>query len=81
MFPRTRKHFMARTIKDIKIATNYITLGQFLKIAEIIQTGGEAKSFLMLNDPLVNGEIDKRRGRKLYSGDEIVVCDKAYRII
>jgi len=56
---------------QIKIDTEYITLGQFLKVAELIQSGGMAKWFLSEYEVFVNGEQDQRRGRKLRSGDEI----------
>ncbi|MGP7819569.1 S4 domain-containing protein YaaA [Niallia sp. 01092] len=56
---------------QIKIDTEYITLGQFLKVAEIIQSGGMAKWFLSEYEVFVNGEQDQRRGRKLRSGDII----------
>jgi len=46
-------------------------MGQFLKLAEIIQSGGMAKWFLSEHDVFVNGEQDQRRGRKLRNGDEI----------
>lgn len=57
--------------KEIKIETEYITLGQFLKLAEIIDSGGMAKWFLSEFEIFVNGEQDQRRGRKLRIGDEI----------
>ena len=50
-------------MKALKITTEYITLGQLLKIENIIQSGGEAKIFLATNKVLVNGEVDNRRGR------------------
>jgi len=56
---------------QIKIDTEYITLGQFLKVADLIQSGGMAKWFLSEYEVFVNGEQDQRRGRKLRSGDEI----------
>ncbi|PLR80652.1 S4 domain-containing protein YaaA [Bacillus canaveralius] len=56
---------------QIKIDTDYITLSQFLKLAEVIQTGGMAKWFLSEHAVYVNGELDQRRGRKLRNGDEI----------
>lgn len=58
---------------EITIYTEYITLGQFLKLADIIQSGGEAKEFLQDNIVYINGEIDVRRGRKLRDGDKVVV--------
>lgn len=61
-------------MKKIKIHTDFITLGQFLKIADIIATGGMAKMFLNSDvSILINGEYDKRRGRKLRNGDVIKV--------
>jgi ribosome-associated protein len=58
---------------EIKIDTDYITLGQFLKLAEVIQTGGMAKWFLGEHDVFVNSEQDQRRGRKLRDGDEVSI--------
>jgi len=60
-------------MKDIKIGTEYITLGQFLKLSDCIATGGHAKFFLQENKVVINGEEDNRRGRKLYPGDKVEV--------
>lgn len=65
--------FNGENMKEIKIYTEYITLGQFLKIADIIQSGGEAKAYLAENEVYINGELDVRRGRKLRKGDKVVV--------
>ena len=51
----------------------FITLGQFLKLNSIIQSGGEAKLYLENNDVFVNGELEKRRGKKLRTGDTVTV--------
>lgn len=59
--------------KEIKIETVFITLGQFLKLADVIQTGGMAKWFLSENEIFINGVQDQRRGRKLYPGDKIQI--------
>lgn len=59
--------------KEIKIETVFITLGQFLKLADVIQTGGMAKWFLSENGIFINGVQDQRRGRKLYPGDKIQI--------
>ncbi|MGG5254493.1 S4 domain-containing protein YaaA [Neobacillus sp. SM06] len=58
---------------EIEVDTEYITLGQFLKLADVIQTGGMAKWFLSEHEILINGQQDQRRGRKLYPGDQIKV--------
>jgi ribosome-associated protein len=60
-------------MKNIGISTEYITLGQFLKLADCIGTGGEVKHFLKEKSVRVNGEAENRRGRKLRVGDQIEV--------
>lgn len=57
----------------ISIDTEMITLGQFLKLADVIQSGGMAKWFLSEHEVLVNNEPDNRRGRKLYVGDVVEI--------
>lgn len=64
----------------ISIASEYITLGQFLKFADVIETGGEAKIFLASNKVLINDENDNRRGRKLRSGDKVETKGVTYLI-
>ncbi|MHC0039380.1 S4 domain-containing protein YaaA [Pseudoneobacillus sp. C159] len=58
-------------VQQVNIDTEFITLGQFLKLADVIQSGGMAKFFLQENPVFINGEQDGRRGRKLRDGDEI----------
>ena len=58
-------------MKDIVIDTEFITLGQLLKMTDAISSGGMAKWFLSENEVYVNGEVDDRRGRKLRDGDII----------
>ncbi len=60
-------------MSEVKISTEYITLGQFLKYVGIIDSGFLAKMYLSENYALVNGEKENRRGRKLYPGYEIIV--------
>ena len=68
--------------KNIKLRKDeeYITLGVLLKIAGIIDTGGQAKYFLSENVVLVNDEEDNRRGRKLYHGDKVQVQGQTFLI-
>lgn len=56
-------------MKDIQIDTEFVTLGQFLKMTDAISSGGMARWFLSENDVLVNSEVEQRRGRKLRNGD------------
>jgi ribosome-associated protein len=51
----------------------YIKLDQFLKLAQIVQSGGEAKHLIQSGEVRVNGVIETRRGRKLRHGDVVVV--------
>lgn len=53
----------------------YIKLDQFLKLAHVAQTGGEAKLLIQSGHVLVNGQIETRRGRKLRPGDVVMVDD------
>jgi S4 domain protein YaaA len=68
-------------MKNITIYTDYVTLGQFLKIADIISSGGEAKIFLAENEVIINGEVDNRRGRKLRDGDKVSVLGQDYLVV
>lgn len=67
-------------VEDIKIKEDFITLGQFIKILDLISSGGEAKSFLLSADIKINQEADNRRGRKLYKGDLVIINSKKYRV-
>lgn len=67
-------------MKSIKITTEYITLGQLLKITDLISSGGEAKFFLAENKVYVDNELDQRRGRKLYPGMIIKIGNNVFKI-
>lgn len=58
-------------MKEIKLRPDdeYIKLGQALKLASLVSSGVEAKIVVQEGEVLVNGEVDTRRGRKLYPGD------------
>lgn len=66
--------------KEITITTEYIELQQLLKKIDLISSGGEAKIFLSTNQVLVDGELENRRGRKLYPGMEINIFGVTYHI-
>ncbi|WP_058300547.1 S4 domain-containing protein YaaA [Gorillibacterium timonense] len=61
-------------MKTVEINTDYIALGQFLKLTDCISSGGQAKAFLQEAVIRVNGEAENRRGRKLVDGDKIEVA-------
>ena len=51
-----------------------IKLDQFLKLAQVAQSGGEAKLLVQSGAVWVNGAVETRRGRKLVPGDVVVVA-------
>ena len=55
----------------IKLKDEFIKLGQALKLAGVVEDGVEAKYVIQDGLVKVNGEVDTRRGRKVYSGDVI----------
>ena len=60
-------------MESITLKDEFIKLGQAMKLANLVEDGVEAK--LVIQDGLVtvNGEVDTRRGRKLYPGDVFVL--------
>ena len=54
---------------EIKIRDEFIKLGQALKAAGLVESGVEAKEVIQDGLVKVNGEVDTRRGKKLYDGD------------
>jgi ribosome-associated protein len=67
-------------MRDVPIDGDMIRLGQFLKLADLIDTGGEAKVVIGSGDVSVNGEVDTRRGRQLHPGDVVEVFGKTARV-
>ena len=67
--------------KEIAIVGEYITLGQLLKFARIVEEGGMAKNYLASHDVLVNQEKDNRRGRKLRPGDVVSLAEGSFKIV
>ena len=61
--------------KEVLIKTAFITLGQLLKEESVVDSGGQAKWYLLEHSVSVNNEPDDRRGRKLYPGDSVDVPD------
>ena len=57
----------------MKIMTEYIKLDSFLKAVNAVSSGGEAKLRITGGEVRVNGELEERRGRKLYPGDRVEI--------
>ena len=64
-------------MKIMTITTEYIRLQDLLKLANLVETGGEAKERIQGGEAMVNGEICTQRGKKLRPGDTVVFdgCD------
>ncbi|KMJ55529.1 S4 domain-containing protein YaaA [Alkalihalophilus sp. As8PL] len=63
-------------MNQLSISTEYITLGQLLKEVGAIDTGGMAKWYLSEYEVYVNGELENRRGKKLFTGDRVKLADE-----
>jgi ribosome-associated protein len=72
---------MMVAMREVPIGEDMIRLGQFLKLADLIDTGGEGKVLIASGDVTVNGEIDLRRGRQLHPGDVVAVQGRAARVV
>lgn len=59
--------------KKISVMELPIRLGQFLKLANLVQDGFEARMKIREGEVLVNGIIEKRRGKKLLPGDTVTI--------
>jgi ribosome-associated protein len=64
-------------VREVPIREESIRLGQFLKLADLIDSGADAKPLLMNGEVLVNGETETRRGRQLVKGDLVSLVSMA----
>ena len=62
---------MADHVEDVPIRDESIRLGQFLKLANLIDSGSDAKELMIQGAVTVNGEVETRRGRQLVVGDVV----------
>ena len=67
-------------MRTIVLREEFIKLGQALKAVGYVESGVEAKDVIQNGLVLVNGEIDTRRGRKLYDGDVVVFDGEEIKI-
>ena len=66
--------------EDVPIRDESIRLGQFLKLANLVDSGSDAKPLLMNGAVQVNGEVETRRGRQLVVGDVVAVGGVGARV-
>ena len=67
-------------VREVAIRDDSIRLGQFLKLADLVDTGADAKPLVQAGQVLVNGEPETRRGRQLRRGDVVEVAGAAARV-
>jgi ribosome-associated protein len=68
-------------VDDVAISTDTIRLGQLLKLANLVDSGSDAKFLLAGGEVSVNGEPETRRGRQLREGDVVALGDASVRIV
>jgi ribosome-associated protein len=64
---------MMGSVRDVDITGDGIRLGQFLKLADVVEVGADVKGLLAEGRVQVNGEVETRRGRQLFVGDVVRV--------
>jgi ribosome-associated protein len=67
-------------IEDVAIGGEVIRLGQFLKFAGLLDSGGNVKEAILDGFAAVNGEVDRRRGRQLQLGDIVSFDGRRFRV-
>lgn len=67
-------------MRDVAIRDDGIRLGQFLKLADVVDLGSDVKELLAEGVVRVNGEVETRRGRQLARGDRVTVGDTDLRV-
>ena len=67
-------------MRDVAVRGDSIRLGQLLKLAGLVGSGGEAKALLAAGEVRVNGEVESRRGRTLARGDVVAAGGEELRV-
>jgi ribosome-associated protein len=66
--------------RDVAIRDQSIRLGQFLKLADLIDTGADAKAAIAAGEVTVNDDVELRRGRQLHPGDTVAIGGRSARV-
>ena len=79
---RTPKPAVADTpaVRDVPLRDDGIRLGQFLKLADLVDAGADAKQLIVDGEVTVNGEPELRRGRQLVKGDVVTLGGTTVRV-
>ena len=68
-------------MREVAIRGDMIRLGQLLKLADVVDSGGELKALLAQAGVRVNGAPEQRRGRQLHPGDVVSVAGDELRVV
>jgi ribosome-associated protein len=67
-------------MRTVDIREDVIRLGQFLKLADLVDNGADVKPLVAEGQVVVNGETETRRGRQLVRGDVVAVLGDEVRV-
>lgn len=67
-------------MRDVPTRDDSIRLGQFLKLADLVDSGSDVKPLLAGGGVLVNGAVETRRGRQLQRGDVVSLGEASVRV-
>jgi ribosome-associated protein len=68
-------------MKEVKINTDFIKLDSFLKWCGAVSLGSEAKFYIKSGKVILNGEVETRRGKKIYKGDIVEFENASYKVV
>lgn len=68
-------------MREVELKGDMIRLGQLLKVAGIVDSGGEAKALIADGAVTVNGEPETRRGRQMHAGDVLAAAGHEVRLV
>lgn len=75
-----KKEGVVRKMKDFEITEEPIELYKILKFENMVNSGGEAKYMISEGQVVVNGEIETRKRKKIFSGDIVEFKNEKIRI-
>jgi ribosome-associated protein len=67
-------------LREVAIRDESIRLGQFLKLADLVDYGSDVRPLVLAGEVLVNGEVETRRGRQLIKGDVVTLHEHSARV-
>jgi ribosome-associated protein len=68
-------------VREVAVGEEGIRLGQLLKLADVVDTGGAARALLGAGRVTVNGVAESRRGARLRPGDVVDAAGEQLRLV